>query len=92
VTVKGFIILDYTEKFPAAWEDLSRWLQEGKIRRKEHVVKGGIEAAPQALVDLYAGANTGKMLLEVAPVTEPETETEAAGTEVGEVGATSWKL
>ncbi|OXV07056.1 hypothetical protein Egran_05180 [Elaphomyces granulatus] len=67
VTMKGFIVLDYAEQFSAAQRDLSTWLQEGRIKRKEHIVKGGLEAAPQALVDLYAGANTGKMIVEVAP-------------------------
>lgn len=33
-------------------------------------VPGGLEAAPQALVNLYEGANTGKMMVEVAPVEE----------------------
>jgi NADPH-dependent curcumin reductase CurA len=66
--MKGFIVLDYAEQFPAAQRELSKWLQEGRIKRKDHIVKGGLEAAPQALVDLYAGANTGKMIVEVAPL------------------------
>jgi hypothetical protein len=31
---------------------------------------GGIEATPQALVDLFAGKNTGKMMVEVTPMSE----------------------
>jgi hypothetical protein len=65
--MKGFIVLDYAEQFSIAQRDLSTWLQQGRIKRKDHIVKGGLEAAPQALVDLYAGANTGKMIVEVAP-------------------------
>ncbi|KAL1981834.1 hypothetical protein VTN96DRAFT_2079 [Rasamsonia emersonii] len=70
VTMKGFIVLDFAERFPAARKELAQWLQEGKIKRKEYIVKGGLEAAPQGLVDLYAGVNTGKMMVEVAPLTE----------------------
>lgn len=51
-------------------QELASWLSEGKLKRKEHIVKGGLEEAPQALVDLYAGANTGKMMVEVAPISE----------------------
>jgi NADPH-dependent curcumin reductase CurA len=68
--MKGFIIFDYAQRFPEALKDLGQWLQEGKIKRKEYIVKGGLEAAPQGLVDLFAGANTGKTLVEVAPLTE----------------------
>jgi NADPH-dependent curcumin reductase CurA len=45
-------------------------LSQGKLKRKEHIVPGGLEAAPKALIDLYAGANTGKMMVEVAPISE----------------------
>ncbi|KAJ5599938.1 NADP-dependent oxidoreductase YfmJ [Penicillium hetheringtonii] len=70
VTMKGFIVFDYAKKYSAALQDLGSWLAQGKLKRKEHIVKGGIEGAPQALVDLYKGVNTGKMMVEVAPVSE----------------------
>lgn len=68
--MKGFIVFDYEEKYSAALKDLATWLTQGKLKRKEHVIKGGLEAAPQGLVDLYGGANTGKMMVEVAPLAE----------------------
>ncbi|GMF77114.1 unnamed protein product [Aspergillus oryzae] len=68
--MKGFIVFDYAKKYPIALKDLSEWLTQGKIKRKEHIVPGGLEAAPQGLVDLYGGVNTGKMMVEVAPVSE----------------------
>ncbi|EAW11866.1 MDR family NADP-dependent oxidoreductase [Aspergillus clavatus NRRL 1] len=70
VTMKGFIVFDYAKKYEIALKDLSTWLSQGKIKRKEHIIHGGLEAAPQGLVDLYKGANTGKMMVEVAPVSE----------------------
>lgn len=68
--MKGFIVFDYAKKYPIALKDLSEWLTQGKIKRKEHIVPGGLEGAPQGLVDLYGGVNTGKMMVEVAPVSE----------------------
>lgn len=66
--MKGFIVFDHAKKYTAALQELASWLAQGKLKRKEHIVSGGLEAAPQALVDLYGGANTGKMMVEVAPV------------------------
>lgn len=68
--MKGFIVFDYARKYPAALQELASWLAQGKLKRKEHIVSGGLEGAPQALVDLYDGVNTGKMMVEVAPVSE----------------------
>ncbi|KGO64779.1 Alcohol dehydrogenase, C-terminal [Penicillium italicum] len=70
ITLKGFIVFDFAKQYPAALKELGSWLAEGKLKRKEHIVPGGLEAAPQGLIDLYAGANTGKMMVEVAPVSE----------------------
>ncbi|KAJ5757662.1 uncharacterized protein N7511_006356 [Penicillium nucicola] len=70
ITIKGFIVFDYAKKYPTALKELASWLSQGKLKRKEHIVPGGLEAAPKALIDLYAGVNTGKMMVEVAPVSE----------------------
>lgn len=68
--MKGFIVFDFAKKYQAALQELASWLAQGKLKRKEHIVPGGLESAPQALVDLYAGVNTGKLMVEVAPVSE----------------------
>ncbi|KAL4974688.1 hypothetical protein BDW66DRAFT_139060 [Aspergillus desertorum] len=70
ITMRGFIVFDFAEKYSAARKELSSWLAQGKLARKDHILTGGLEAAPKALVDLYAGVNTGKMMVEVAPVSE----------------------
>ncbi|EEA24873.1 hypothetical protein TMatcc_007973 [Talaromyces marneffei ATCC 18224] len=70
VMMKGFIYLDYRKQFPAAIADLKQWLLDGKIKRKYYIIKGGLEACPQGLVDMYAGANTGKTMVEVVPFSE----------------------
>lgn len=68
--MKGFIVFDYAKQYSTALKDLGSWLAQGKLKRKEHIIPGGLEAAPQALINLYEGANTGKMMVEVAPVDE----------------------
>ncbi|KAL9027886.1 MAG: hypothetical protein Q9196_003658 [Gyalolechia fulgens] len=63
--MEGFIIFDYAKQYPEARKELAQWLAEGRIQRKETIVKGGLAKAEQALVDLFHGVNTGKLLVEV---------------------------
>ncbi|CZT13662.1 probable zinc-binding alcohol dehydrogenase domain-containing protein 1 [Rhynchosporium graminicola] len=65
IKLEGFIVFDYQSQYGPARTELSRWLSEGKIQRKETIIKGGLKAAEQALLDLYNGINTGKLLVEV---------------------------
>ena len=60
--MQGFIILDHTADFPKAREQLAQWMSEGKLKRQETIVKGGLKSAEQALADLYKGVNKGEML------------------------------
>lgn len=66
IRMQGFIVTDYTKQFPEAKKQLAQWLEEGKLKRKETVVKGGLASAEEALVGLFNGANTGKLIVEVA--------------------------
>ena len=65
IRMEGFIVFDYAAKYAEARKELAQWLNDGKIQRKEHVVKGGIDQSPAALKDLYKGINTGKLLVEI---------------------------
>lgn len=60
--MQGFIIFDHTADFPKARKELAQWMSEGKLKRQETIVKGGLKSAEQALVDLYKGVNKGKLL------------------------------
>ncbi|KAF9735685.1 hypothetical protein PMIN06_006784 [Paraphaeosphaeria minitans] len=66
IRMQGFIVFDYEKQYAEARKELAQWLSEGKLKRKETIVKGGLAKAEQALVDLYNGVNTGKLLVEVA--------------------------
>ena len=54
--------MDYRSEYGRAREQLAKWFAEGKIRSKETIVKGGLDAAEKALVDLFRGVNTGELL------------------------------
>ncbi|KAG0250272.1 hypothetical protein BG011_008518 [Mortierella polycephala] len=63
--MEGFIVFDYAKQYGKAIEDMSKWIKEGKLKSRETIVHG-IENAPDALVKLFNGDNTGKMLVKVA--------------------------
>jgi len=65
--MEGFIVFDYAAQYDQARKELSQWLAEGKLQRKETIISGGLEAAEHALIELYNGINTGKLLVEVKP-------------------------
>lgn len=65
IKMQGFIVFDFIKEYPQARKELAQWLEEGKLKRKETIIKGGLKAAEQALVDLYKGINTGKLIVEI---------------------------
>ncbi len=52
-------MFDYLKEYPAALQELSKWLAEGHIKSRNTIIPGGLKAAPEALVSLFKGANTG---------------------------------
>ena len=63
IKLQGFIVFDYASQYGQAQKELAQWLSEGKLQRKETIVKGGLRAAEQALLGLFNGDNTGMLLL-----------------------------
>ena len=61
--MRGFIVGDHAAReaeFRAEVEDL---LARGEMRRPETVVEGGLEAAPQAFIDMLRGRHLGKVVV-----------------------------
>lgn len=58
--MQGFIVFDYAEKYAEAGKQLAQWLTEGKLQRKETIIKGGLKGAEEGLLQLFKGKNTGK--------------------------------
>jgi NADPH-dependent curcumin reductase CurA len=56
-----FLSTDFESEFPAAIKELTVKLRTGSLKRKFHIVEGGIEQAPVALPMLFNGGNTGKL-------------------------------
>jgi len=64
VLMQGFIVSNYQSQFEEGLSHLSLWLKEGKLKYKETIVNG-FEKLPSALMGLFNGDNTGKMIVEV---------------------------
>ncbi|HEY1853517.1 MAG TPA: NADP-dependent oxidoreductase [Solirubrobacterales bacterium] len=65
-TIRGFLVLDFGDRFEEAIGYLAGLLGEGKLHYDETIVEGGIEAAPSALEQLFEGGNIGKLLVRVS--------------------------
>ncbi|KAF1829095.1 NAD(P)-binding protein [Decorospora gaudefroyi] len=66
IRMQGFVVFDFADRYAEARKQLAQWLSEGKLKRKETVIKGGITKAEEALVGLFEGKNTGKIMVQVA--------------------------
>jgi NADPH-dependent curcumin reductase CurA len=64
IMLKGFIYTDYMAEMPDFYRDMGGWIAGGHVKSRE-TVREGIEATPQAFLDLFTGGNTGKMLVKL---------------------------
>lgn len=65
IHVEGFIISDhFATEFERFLNEMSAWVADGKVKLREEFVDG-LERAPQALIDLLAGKNFGKVVVRV---------------------------
>jgi NADPH:quinone reductase len=62
--VKGFIVDEYEEHFPKARKQMTKWIEEGKLKYQESIVQG-LENVPKAFLALFSGENHGKQLVKV---------------------------
>ena len=64
-TMQGFVVFDYADRYPEGVEAISRLIADGRMTATETVLEGGVPAFPDALLGLFDGVNTGKLLLRV---------------------------
>jgi len=62
-SMTGMVVFDYEDRYPEAVAQLAEWLDAGKLTHREHVVDGGVHDFPAVLRKLFAGENTGKLVL-----------------------------
>lgn len=62
LTLRGFIVGQYPRLAAEYRAKAAGWLAEGRLQGDE-TFRDGLDAAPQAFIDLLEGANTGKMLV-----------------------------
>ena len=60
--VEGFLVFQFHDRFPEAMAQMAAWLREGKLKYREHIAEG-IVNAPAAFIGMLQGANTGKQLV-----------------------------
>ncbi|MGZ4694183.1 MAG: NADP-dependent oxidoreductase [Acidimicrobiales bacterium] len=63
--MEGFITLDYWDRFEECFTQLREWADDGRLVWREEIFDG-LELAPDALNALFTGANTGKVIVQVA--------------------------
>lgn len=62
IRMQGFIIFDYNPRIAEFHAQMGRWMLDGLIRSDETIYEGLAET-PRAFLDLFAGGNSGKMLV-----------------------------
>ncbi|MHA1984762.1 MAG: NADP-dependent oxidoreductase [Candidatus Hodarchaeales archaeon] len=62
--MEGFLVFDFRKRYSEAYEDISKWLKEGKLKSEEDIALG-IENFNEILLKLFSGENTGKLMIKV---------------------------
>ena len=65
IYLKGFIVFDYIKRYLEAYQDLSNWVREGKVKYKNDIVYG-LENASDAIKKLFNGENQGKLIIQIS--------------------------
>ncbi|KPW80034.1 putative proteinP-dependent oxidoreductase [Pseudomonas syringae pv. coriandricola] len=62
--MEGFIVLDHADRFAEAGQVMAGWIEEGKLKSKEHIEED-LETFPETFLKLFTGDNYGKLILKV---------------------------
>lgn len=64
--MEGLVVFDDLKSFPAAQEELGAMIESGAVKVREHRY-AGLEAAPQAFIDLFTDRTFGRRIIEISP-------------------------
>ncbi|KAG8885164.1 hypothetical protein FRB97_001982 [Tulasnella sp. 331] len=62
--MEGFSVWDYRNQYQEAQRNISRWIEDGKIKCRFYIAEP-FERCPQHLANLLKGINVGKMVVRV---------------------------
>ncbi|OBF81341.1 NADP-dependent oxidoreductase [Mycobacterium sp. 852002-51163_SCH5372311] len=62
-SMTGFVVFDYADRHAEAVVQLAEWLDSGELHSREQVIHGDVGDFPDALLALFRGENTGKLVL-----------------------------
>jgi NADPH-dependent curcumin reductase CurA len=65
VTMRGFVFYEFESKRGQFLADMKGWIKAGRMKYRTTILQS-IEQAPAALIGLFTGANTGKMVVQLA--------------------------
>jgi NADPH-dependent curcumin reductase CurA len=65
ISVRGFIVLDFAERYSEGTSQLVQWASQGRIKHRETIVDG-LEQASSTVNMLFDGENLGKLIIRVA--------------------------
>ena len=63
--LQGLIVFDWVDRIPEAIRELGQWHAAGRLKIREDVRDGGLDAFPDVLNLLYTSGNQGKLVLRV---------------------------
>ncbi|MEQ1610953.1 MAG: hypothetical protein ABL956_18615 [Hyphomonadaceae bacterium] len=64
--MERLVVFDDLKGFPAAQEELGGMIERGEIKVREHRYRG-LEAAPQAFIDLFTHSAFGRRIIQISP-------------------------
>jgi len=64
--MEGIVVFDWADRYGEGVARIAQWMREGKLKSREDVVEGGVEAFPESLNLLFSGGNFGKLVLKIA--------------------------
>jgi len=64
-SMTGMVVFDYADRYGEAAREMAGWIAGGKLKTREDVVEGGVDAFPETLLKLFKGENFGKLVLKM---------------------------
>ncbi|MEW1910459.1 NADP-dependent oxidoreductase [Kitasatospora sp. NPDC085895] len=63
--MEGFVVFDHAARYKEAATEMAGWIAAGRLKVKEHIVRGTVDDFPETLQMLFRGENVGKLVLEL---------------------------